>query len=181
MDPDHITRALRFAAEAHQGQLLPGTDLPYLTHIAQVMAEVQVALLSEPAETHESGELTVLCAILHDTIEDTDRTYAEIAAEFGQSVADGVDALSKNSDLSKDEAMSDSLNRIRLQPRAIWKVKLADRICNLQAPPHYWSREKALRYQVEARKILTALQDASPTLAARLSERIERYTTLLPD
>ena len=181
MNPDRVTRALRLAAEVHQDQRLPGTDLPYLTHIAQVMAEVQVALLSEPTDLTEEGELSVLCAILHDTIEDTDCTYAQLIEAFGQRVADGVDALSKRPHLDKAEAMSDSLNRIRSQPHAIWKVKLADRICNLQAPPHYWSRAKALRYQEEARKILAALQDASPVLAARLSARIECYTALLPD
>ena len=181
MNPNNIARALRFAAEAHQGQRLPGTDLPYLTHLAQVMAEVQTALLSEPAEHSEEAELSVLCAILHDTIEDTERTYDELAEAFGVSVADGVDALSKRPGLSKADAMADSLKRIHAQPHAVWKVKLADRICNLQAPPHYWTREKALKYQEEARNILTALRDASPTLATRLSERIERYTALLPD
>lgn len=81
----------------------------------------------------------MLCAILHDTIEDTGCTYAQLSEVFAQRVADGVDALSKRSHLDKAEAMSDSLNRIRSQPHAIWKVKLADRICNLQAPHHDWS------------------------------------------
>ena len=176
MNPDTITRALRFAAEAHHGQRFPGTELPYFMHLTQVAAEVQVALLAEPAD---DGELSVLCAILHDTIEDTDTTHADVAAAFGVTVADGVDALSKRPGLEKSAAMADSLRRIRQQSHAVWKVKLADRICNLQAPPHYWSREKALRYREEARDILAALQDASPVLAARLAARIERYALSL--
>lgn len=181
MNPDIVIRALRFAAEAHQGQLYPGTKLPYLTHLTQVMAEVQIALLSEPAVNPKEGELSVLCAILHDTIEDTALTYADIADEFGQQVADGVDALSKRSELDKADAMTDSLNRIRQQPHAVWKVKLADRICNLQRPPHHWSRDKAIRYQEEARNILATLHDASPVLATRLSDKIDRYSELLSD
>ena len=181
MNPDIIIHALRFAAEAHQGQLYPGTQLPYLTHITQVMAEVQIALLSETGDSPKDGELSVLCAILHDTIEDTVLTYADIADAFGQRVADGVDALSKRSDLNKVDGMTDSLKRIRQQPYAVWKVKLADRICNLQRPPHYWSHDKAILYQEEARKILAALHEASPVLAARLSDKIARYSTLLPD
>jgi (p)ppGpp synthase/HD superfamily hydrolase len=177
MRPDSLTDALAFAAEAHQGQTFPGTQLPYLLHITQVAAEVAAALISEPAE---DGELSMLCAILHDTIEDTAVTREAVAARFGEAVAAGVDALSKRPELDKPAAMADSLARIQQQPAAIWKVKLADRICNLQAPPHYWSRDKALRYQEEARDILAALGAASPVLAARLASRIDAYTDHLP-
>ena len=177
MEPETITRAIRFAAEAHQGQRVPGTDLPYLLHLAQVAAEVNAALTVEPAP---DGELSVLCAILHDTIEDTVVTHEQVARGFGSLVADGVDALSKRPHLPKDQAMADSLERIRQQSTAVWKVKLADRITNLAAPPAHWSREKALGYQAEARRILAALGAASPVLAARLAARIEGYTALLP-
>ena len=159
------------------GQTFPGTPLPYLLHLTQVAAEVQTALLSEPAE---DGELSVLCAILHDTLEDTPITRKEVVAAFGEAVAAGVTALTKAPGLPKPAAMADSLVRIRMQPMAVWKVKLADRITNLQAPPYYWSHAKALRYQAEAGTILTALSDASPVLAARLAVRIALYTDLLP-
>ena len=41
--PENVVRAWRVAAKAHQGQTLPGSDLPYLLHLAQVMTEVAAA------------------------------------------------------------------------------------------------------------------------------------------
>jgi len=184
MDPDLregwraecVVRALRFAAEAHQGQSVPGTELPYLLHLVQVMTEMAAALQVEPAE---DAELSMLCAVLHDTVEDTRVTVETIATQFGDAVAAGVLALSKDGALQKADRMQDSLQRIRLQSHAVWKVKLADRITNLQSPPSGWSREKAEAYQAEARQILGALGASSPVLSARLKARIEAYTTFL--
>jgi len=44
----------------------------------------------------ENAELAIVCAILHDTIEDTVVTYSELEKEFGEAVANGVMALSKD-------------------------------------------------------------------------------------
>lgn len=174
---DAIAQALRFAAEAHAGQTVPGTRLPYLLHLAQVMSEVQAALLVEPAE---DGELSVLCAILHDVVEDTAVTVAEVAARFGAEVAAGVAALTKDGRLAKSARMADSLARIRRQPKAVWKVKLADRITNLQPPPAHWPRDRCVRYLAEAGGILEALGDASPVLARRFEEKMRAYPGFMP-
>jgi (p)ppGpp synthase/HD superfamily hydrolase len=121
----------------------------------------------------------VQCALLHDVIEDTEVSYAQVAETFGTEVAEGVSALSKNPDLEKSQQMADSLQRIRQQPKAVWMVKLADRICNLQPPPHYWTREKCARYREEAHVILNALGEASPYLAERLRIKIADYAVYL--
>ena len=76
--------------------------------------------------------------------------------------------------------MADSLARIREQSHAVWKVKLADRITNLQRPPAHWTREKCMKYREEAREILAALGESSPVLAARLGDRIDNYAELMP-
>ena len=174
---ERVTQALRFAAVAHTGQQVPGTDLPYLLHLTQVMSEVAAALQLEPAD---DGELSLLCAVLHDCVEDTEVTVEEVASRFGDAVAAGVAALSKDPSLPKAERMADSLRRIRDEPMAVWKVKLADRITNLQRPPAHWSRDKATRYRHEAQQILDALGDASPRLAHRLRTRIDAYGALMP-
>ena len=162
-----------FAARAHRGQEFPGTDgLPYVLHIGMVAMEVVGALQHEPAE---QPDLAVQCALLHDTLEDTEATYEQLTERFGTAVADGARALSKDETLPKAERMPDSLRRIREQPREVWMVKLADRICNLQEPPHYWSSDKRARYRAEARDILAALGEASAYLAQRLQRRIDDY------
>jgi (p)ppGpp synthase/HD superfamily hydrolase len=165
-------KACRFAAQAHRGQLIPSSDLPYLLHLNLVSMEILAAL---SAETGHDGDLAVQCGLLHDTIEDTDTTYEQIEAEFGTKVADGVAALSKNPDLEKSQQLIDSLERIKLQPIEIWMVKLADRITNLQPPPAHWDRDKIRRYRDEAIEIHLQLQSASPYLAARLADKIQNY------
>ena len=165
-------QAYRFAARAHQGQIYPGTELPYIMHLSFVSMEILGALSVEPGR---DGDLAVRCALLHDSIEDTATTYADVAAKFGVNVADGVLALSKNPALEKSQQLTDSLQRIRSQPAEIWMVKLADRISNLQSPPPHWTSEKISRYRDEAIEIHTALKDASPFLSQRLIEKIATY------
>ncbi|NTW01074.1 MAG: bifunctional (p)ppGpp synthetase/guanosine-3',5'-bis(diphosphate) 3'-pyrophosphohydrolase [Oscillochloris sp.] len=170
--------AYHFAARAHNGQIYPGTELPYILHVAFVSMEVIAALREQP---DCDADLAVQCAILHDVIEDTSVGYAEIAMAFGDHVADGVLALSKDSSLPRAAQMADSLQRIRLQPPEVWMVKLADRICNLQSPPAYWTAEKIVRYREEAEQIYAALAEASPALARRLREKIAAYATDQPE
>ena len=165
-------KTLRFAAEVHGPQTVPGTGLPYLLHICLVSMEVIAALQTESAHNQE---LAVQCALLHDVLEDTQTTVDQLRAEFGSAVANGVSALSKDKALPKDQQLEDSLQRIREQPTEIWMVKMADRITNLQPPPAHWSREKASGYRHEAILIHRKLKDASPALAARLSQKIEAY------
>ena len=92
-DRESYIKACRFAAQAHRGQLVPGSDLPYLMHLNLVSMEILAAL---SAESGHNGDLAIQCALLHDTIEDTDTSYEQIESIFGISVADGVAALSKN-------------------------------------------------------------------------------------
>lgn len=165
--------AWRFAAIAHSQQKLPGTDLPYIVHIAAVAMEVMTACVAEPLG---DPDLAIQCALLHDTLEDTNTRPDDLESRFGSAVLAGVQALSKDHSLPKQAAMRDSLDRIRKQPREVWMVKLADRISNLVPPPDYWTAEKIERYRQEAREILEALGAASPFLSGRLAQRIQHYS-----
>ena len=163
-----------FAAKAHNGQTLPGTDLPYLTHIALVCAEVMAT-----ASTASDPNVLVQCAALHDSIEDTDVTYDALLQGFGKKVADGVLAMTKDRSIEKVRQVDESLGRIILQPKEIWMVKMADRITNLYPPPPSWSTEKKTFYREESRKILDTLGQASGYLAERLNSRIQHYATFI--
>jgi len=171
---DKCIKALRYAAEAHNGQLFPGTDLPYLLHISLVSMEVMSAISND--QNKVDGDAAVQCAILHDVIEDAGKSYDEIKAHFGKDVADGMDALSKRKSFkTKAESMADSLSRIKGQPREVWMVKMADRISNLLPPPPDWSEDKISHYKAEAIQIYNALKDGSEYLAKRLREKIDNY------
>lgn len=177
--PDAYQQAWRFAAEAHHGQKFPGTELPYIVHVSTVTAELCHALAARLARNTPVAQpdLAMQCALLHDTVEDTAVTREQIATHFGEPIAAGVAALSKDPSVGdKPAQMRDSLARIREQPHEVWMVKLADRITNLQGPPHYWKPEKIRRYHGEAQDIHAALAEACPVLGARLQAKIEAYT-----
>lgn len=188
--PDLYHRALRFAAQAHGEQRLPGPPLPYVVHLTGVAMEVMAAALAPPAAETAGAppfplQLAALCALLHDTVEDTEVTSAAVEREFGPAVASIVSALSKDPRLPKAERMGDSLRRIAALPgelaRAAAIVKLADRITNLQPPPAHWPGEKRAAYQAEARLILAELGPLCrwPQLAQRLDEKIQAYSEFL--
>jgi (p)ppGpp synthase/HD superfamily hydrolase len=171
--PERYVDALRFSAVAHQAQTMLGSDLPYLVHVVSVAGEVIAAL---PLVPGVDADLAVTCALLHDTVEDTAITVAEIRARFGDAVAAGVAALSKDPALTdKTAAMVDSLRRITCEPREIAIVKLADRITNMAEPPAHWDKAKREAYRAEATVIADTLGYASPALEARLRVRIETY------
>lgn len=180
---DEIQDIWQLASKLHDGQKYggpkPGEKIEYINHIGSVTFEILNAV------NHTEGmdaTLAIKCAMLHDTIEDTSASYEQIESLFGQAVANGVLALTKNEQLaSKSEQMADSLLRIKEQPIEVWAVKLADRICNLYEPPFYWKDDKKLKYIEEARLILRELGEANAYLAARLEQKIEAYHRFLSD
>jgi (p)ppGpp synthase/HD superfamily hydrolase len=173
---EKYTKAFWFAAKAHNGQLVPGTDLPYIMHISLVSMEVLACLC---AETFQDGDLAVQCALLHDLIEDTTVTFEAITHEFGEKIGHGVLALTKSAVIGKEYQMQECLQRIRKEPVEVWIVKLADRITNLAPPPAGWGKNKIKQYREEAIQIYQALGEASQYLSKRLESKIEEYARYL--
>lgn len=170
--PETYKQTLRSAALAHEGQLMP-SGAPYMVHVNSVAMEVIQSLYAEPMSFDE-GTLAICCALLHDTIEDTGMQTAHLQ-DFGDDVVDGVRALTKDKALDKEASMRDSLARLKKEPLAVQRVKLADRISNLDPPPRYWDVAKCRAYQQEARVILDELHGASDYLANRLERKIADY------
>ncbi|PKL80289.1 MAG: bifunctional (p)ppGpp synthetase/guanosine-3',5'-bis(diphosphate) 3'-pyrophosphohydrolase [Candidatus Melainabacteria bacterium HGW-Melainabacteria-1] len=179
-NPEHYQRAIAFAGEAHAAQLYPGSKANYVVHLAQVTMEILHAWAQAPGDW--DVDLAMQCALLHDCLEDTDTPYTALEAAFGERIAKGVQALSKDESLPKAERMLDSLNRIKsLGMPEIAMVKLADRITNLQAPPRGWDQAKIARYRDEAGLILAQLGHASDFLASRLQHKIAAYRHYIQD
>ncbi len=175
-DPDLFHKVSRYAALCHGEQKYPGLALPYFLHLSQVFSEVTAAYSASP---DFDLKLAGTCALLHDTIEDTSAEYEDLLQSFGQDVADGVLALTKDEELPKEQQMEDSLERILKQPKEIALVKMADRCTNLQSPPNYWSAEKRESYQAEAEIILKKIGSANAYLAERLEKRIKDYSKFI--
>ncbi len=164
--------AINYAAERHKDQKVPGTERSYLVHLTTVAMETMIA--GEHTAYFDRG-FAVQVAILHDLLEDTSTTFSEIQAVFGLKIADAVLALSKNIALESTEQIPDSLERIKLQSKEVWAVKLADRISNMQKPPVHWDQFKIIAYQKMARVILSTLKGGNVYLEKRLEEKILDY------
>lgn len=174
---DELKNVWQLATKMHDGQKYGGSNqdeqVEYINHIASVTFEILTAITFE---SDMDPNLAIKCAVLHDTIEDTDLSYDDILSKFGREVADGVLALTKNENINgKTEKMLDSLKRIKEQPKEIWAVKMADRIANLHSPPFYWTDEKKKEYLKEARLIQNELQAGNKYLGVRLSNKIIEY------
>lgn len=167
--------ALAFAAAKHDasGQKVKGTNLPYIVHVCNVAMEI---LIAAPQSGDFDLPLAIQAALLHDTVEDTDTKIEEIEQLFGHDIAQGVQALTKDESLPDSKQIGDSVQRIKLQPKEIWSVKLADRITNLMPPPAEWNNEKIQSYINDSIMILNELKDGNVYLANRLSEKIKEYS-----
>ncbi|KAF1711406.1 bifunctional GTP diphosphokinase/guanosine-3',5'-bis(diphosphate) 3'-diphosphatase [Pseudoxanthomonas kalamensis DSM 18571] len=123
-----LRRAWQVGAAAHEGQLRKSGEA-YITHpvaVAGVLAELGL-------DTE-----TLIAAILHDTIEDTPLTHAEIVAEFGETVAELVEGVTKLDKLKfrdRQEAAAESFRKMLLamsRDLRVIMIKLADRLHNMR-------------------------------------------------
>ena len=166
-------KAIKFAAEKHQYQTVPGTESNYLWHLSNVAMEVMMA---HQIKNNFDLNYAIQLALLHDTLEDTDTIFIELEDQFGGEVAIGVKALTKNNNLAtKKERMLDSLKRINEMPNEVGAVKLADRITNLQKPPRNWAKEKIQYYWDETKLINQKLRGKNEYLSKRLDNKIAEY------
>ena len=123
-----VRDAYRFSEQAHRGQRRLSGE-PYITHplaVAGAIAEWQIDVEG------------VVAALLHDVMEDTSVSKAEIAERFGKPVADLVDGLSKLDRLefqSQEEAQAENFRKMLMamaRDLRVVLIKLADRHHNLQ-------------------------------------------------
>jgi len=144
-----INLAIEVAAQAHQGQVRKGTNIPYITH----PYAVGILLLQAGC-----AEEVVVAGLLHDTLEDTSLSLEEIRRQFGQRVADIVLGCSEpNRALPWEERKQHTLNFLRLAPLDIRWVVCADKLHNLRTLAYdltllgdqIWSRFSRGRSQQE--------------------------------
>ena len=146
-DPD---AARSFATARHEGQRYG--DQPYTVHLAATVAVLREYGIDDP-------EL-VCAAWLHDVIEDTDATLAEVAARFGERVAALVAAVTDDDGDTRAARKAEAYVRIAATPGATL-VKLADRIANVRAS--WASRSRMLFvYHREYPAFRAAIESADP-------------------
>ncbi|MEO6065418.1 MAG: HD domain-containing protein [Lysobacterales bacterium] len=156
--------ALAFAAHKHRDQRRKNVAAsPYINH--------PIALANVLANEAGITDITVLCAaILHDTLEDTETTVAELAQRFGPAIAAVVGEVTDDTMLPKARRKQLQVEHARHLSREARLVKLADKICNLRDvaddPPADWSRERRVEYFQWAKRVIDGLRGVHPGLEA---------------
>ncbi len=126
-DRDAIRAAFELAAEAHQQQRRKSGE-PYILH------PIEVARIC--VEEIGLGPTAVVCALLHDVVEDTDVSLKDIHARFGQRVSLIVDGLTKLDGLHDSESpQAENLGKVlraMVGDVRVVLIKMADRLHNLR-------------------------------------------------
>ena len=123
-----VRRAYELGARAHEGQTRKSGE-PYITH--------PVAVASILADLRMDAD-TIIAAILHDTLEDTTVSAEDLTAEFGSTVSELVDGVTKLDKLhfkSRQEAAAESFRKMLLamaRDLRVILIKLADRLHNMR-------------------------------------------------
>ena len=130
LDTSLLDRAIVFAVRAHAGTERRGKGFPYIVHPMEAVAIVA---------TMTSDQELLAAAALHDTVEDTDVTLAQIRAEFGDRVAELV-ALESDEPHEKNDSVDNwrarkqlALDRLKRASRDAKIVTLGDKLSNMRA------------------------------------------------
>ncbi|MCA0423498.1 MAG: bifunctional (p)ppGpp synthetase/guanosine-3',5'-bis(diphosphate) 3'-pyrophosphohydrolase [Proteobacteria bacterium] len=175
-DEDLLNKAYVYAMRAHGSQKRASGD-PYFAHPLEV-----AAILTEL----KLDDATIVAAMLHDTIEDTDATREEIDKLFGTEIGALVDGLTKIKKLdlvSKRAAQAENLRKLLLaiaDDVRVLLVKLADRLHNMRTL-HYVPPEKRNRIAEETLDIYAPLAGRMGIQSMRDELEDLSFKSLMPD
>lgn len=163
-----IVEAIAFAAAKHRDQRREDVHAsPYINHPIALAHLLSV-------EAGISDVRTLMAAVLHDTIEDTETTYDELLQQFGRVVADAVAEVTDDKALSKAERKRLQVVHAPHKSRRAALVKLADKTCNLRDvadnPPTEWTLQRRREYFDWAKQVVDGLPKVSKRLTAIFAE-----------
>ena len=148
LDTKRLFDAFTYADSAHHGQLRKSGE-PYIIHpiaVAEIVADLELDTDS------------VIAALLHDFIEDTETTHQEIAKRFGEPVAtlvEGVTKLTKMQYVTKEEEQMENLRKMFMamaQDIRVILIKICDRLHNMRTM-QYQSPKKQREKSLETMEI----------------------------
>ena len=167
-----ILDALQFAAHKHRDQRRKDLEAsPYINHPI-ALANV----LWGEGGVHDP--VVIEAALLHDTIEDTETTPAELRKRFGRKVASIVGEVTDDKALPKAERKRLQVEHAPHISREAKLVKLADKISNLRdmaaSPPKTWPKSRVREYFDWAKLVVDALRGVHPRLERIFDEAYSR-------
>jgi GTP diphosphokinase / guanosine-3',5'-bis(diphosphate) 3'-diphosphatase len=173
-----ILSAALFAAEKHAYQKRKGAAAePYINHLIEVAQLVSMAV-------PEPDTNLVVAALLHDTIEDTSTTTADLIERFGQDVADLVVEMTDDKSLPKAERKRLQIEHAPKMSVRAQTIKLADKISNLRSilssPPADWDYQRKRQYFEWGKRVVDALSAPNPVLKAEFERTYKRFDEVQP-
>lgn len=176
-DTTLILRAAVFAARAHAGQTRKGAaQEPYVNHVLEV-AELLAA--------HGAPTVAIVAGLLHDVVEDTEVTPAELEASFGPEVAAVVAEATDDKTLPKETRKALQVSKAPHKSDAAKQLKLADKISNLRAmvdsPPRNWDHGRRTEYIGWAARVAAGLKGVNPGLDALFETTYRQALVRLAD
>jgi guanosine-3',5'-bis(diphosphate) 3'-pyrophosphohydrolase len=163
-----IVRALEFAAHKHRDQRRKDAlASPYINHpIALANVLVHEGKVEDPA--------VLSAALLHDTVEDTETTPAELREVFGEKIAGIVLEVTDDKNLLKAERKRLQIEHAAHLTREAKLVKLADKICNVRDvanhPPAKWDLTRRREYFEWAKAVVDQLRGVHSALEKKFDE-----------
>jgi guanosine-3',5'-bis(diphosphate) 3'-pyrophosphohydrolase len=167
-----VFEALQFAARKHRDQRRKDPEAsPYINHPITL-----ASILWNEAGVEDPP---VICAaLLHDTVEDTETTEAELIERFGPKVAAVVMEVTDDKALPKAERKRLQVVHAPQLSREAKLVKLADKIANVRdvgsAPPADWPLERRREYFDWARRVVDGLRGVHPRLESLFDDAYAR-------
>jgi GTP pyrophosphokinase len=152
VDRDLITRAFRWAANAHDGQQRRSGE-PFILHpvgVAKICAELRL------------DEQTLAAALLHDVVEDTESDINDVRGEFGDEVAklvEGVTKLTRIQFQSREQAEAENYRKMVVamsEDVRVILIKLADRLHNMRTI-EYLGKQKQIQKAKETLEVYAPL------------------------
>jgi guanosine-3',5'-bis(diphosphate) 3'-pyrophosphohydrolase len=164
MNAAPLLRALSFASVKHRNQRRKDAESsPYINHpiaVASVLA----------SEGGIEDDVLLIAGILHDTVEDTETTFEELAQKFGPAVASLVRELTDDKSLTKAERKLLQIEHARTASTGAKQLKIADKICNIRditaSPPADWPPQRRQEYLDWAAQVVHVCRGVNPQLEA---------------
>ena len=152
MDEEAITKAFKLCYLSHQG-LTRASGEPYYYHPVEVAKIV--------AQEINIDDISVISALLHDTVEDTDVTLEDIRFWFGEEVAIIIDGVTKIAGVfkSRDSKQAEAFMKLLLsmaEDIRVILIKFADRLHNMRTIQHL-RREKQIQIAAETMDLYAPL------------------------
>jgi len=161
---------MKFSAEKHRDQRRKDAqESPYINHPIEV-----ANVLWTVGEVYDIT--TIIGALLHDTIEDTDTTPEEILNNFGQDVLALVLEVSDDKNLPKKERKLRQIEKASALSFRAKLLKLADKTCNVSdiasLPPRNWSWQRRFDYLEWADSVVAGLRGVNARLETFFDETL---------